>query len=196
METNPTRNHEVVGLIHGLAQWVEDQALPWARGHWYSLDPALLWLWYRPAGIALIWPLAWEPAYSMGAALKSKKKRVAYRDVVAYQLDWLDIPHLFTDSIYHFSMSYWWAFNSGLVEQNKVRKSWWKVINNFVNVFTACQSNILFMQHWFQYILCHHMRICWDLFHLIWRNLFQTVVSNLPDDWQFYFKTLLPLHLE
>lgn len=31
-----------------------------------------------------------------------------------------------------------------------------------------------------------------DLFHLICRNLFETIVSNLPDDWQFYFKTLLP----
>ena len=37
-------------------------------------DPALLWLWQRPAATALIQPLAWEPPYAGGAALKSEKK--------------------------------------------------------------------------------------------------------------------------
>ena len=36
--------------------------------------PALLWLWQRPAAAALIQPLAWEPPYAAGAALKSKKQ--------------------------------------------------------------------------------------------------------------------------
>ena len=36
-------------------------------------DPALLWLWYRPAAVALNRPLAWE--YAAGAALKIKEKK-------------------------------------------------------------------------------------------------------------------------
>ena len=38
-------------------------------------DPTLLWLWRRPATTALIRPLAWEPPYAMGAALKRQKKK-------------------------------------------------------------------------------------------------------------------------
>ena len=34
----------------------------------------LLWLWCRPAAVALTGPLAWEPPYAMGVALKRKKK--------------------------------------------------------------------------------------------------------------------------
>ena len=36
-------------------------------------DPALPWMWYRPAAVTPIRPLAWEPPYVMAAALKSKK---------------------------------------------------------------------------------------------------------------------------
>ena len=38
-------------------------------------NPALLWLWGRPAAAAPIRPLAWEPPYAVGVALKSKKKK-------------------------------------------------------------------------------------------------------------------------
>ena len=37
------------------------------------MDPALLWLWHRPAAAAPIGPLAWKPPYVEGAALKKKK---------------------------------------------------------------------------------------------------------------------------
>ena len=40
-------------------------------GH-YGVDLALLWLWCRLAGVAPIQPLAREPPYASGAALKSK----------------------------------------------------------------------------------------------------------------------------
>ena len=39
-------------------------------------DPTLLWLWCRPVATAPIWPLDWEPPYSMGVALKEKKKLI------------------------------------------------------------------------------------------------------------------------
>ena len=38
-------------------------------------DPALLWLWHRPAATALIRPLAWELPYASGAALKRQKTK-------------------------------------------------------------------------------------------------------------------------
>ena len=40
-----------------------------------SLDPVLLWLWCRPAAVAPIRPLAWDPPYAVGTALKGKKKK-------------------------------------------------------------------------------------------------------------------------
>ena len=45
-------------------------------GHRQGSDLGLLWLWLwcRPAATALIQPLALEPPYAMGAALKRQKK--------------------------------------------------------------------------------------------------------------------------
>ena len=41
------------------------------------MDSELLWLWFRPAAVAPIQPLARELPYDMGAALKKKKKKKA-----------------------------------------------------------------------------------------------------------------------
>ena len=40
-----------------------------------DLDPALLWLWCRSVATAPIRPLAWEPPYAAGIALKRQKKK-------------------------------------------------------------------------------------------------------------------------
>ena len=39
------------------------------------MDPALLWLWRRPAAVVLLPPLAGELPCAMGMALKSKTKK-------------------------------------------------------------------------------------------------------------------------
>ena len=44
-------------------------------GHRCSLDLVLLWLWCRPAARAPIYPLAWEPPYATGVALKWQKDK-------------------------------------------------------------------------------------------------------------------------
>ena len=48
-------------------------------GHRCGLDPELLWLWCRPAAIALIRPVAWEFPYVAGAALKEKLLEKIYK---------------------------------------------------------------------------------------------------------------------
>ena len=77
--TNPTRNHEVSGSIPGLAQRVKDPAFAMSCGvgHRRGSDPALLWLWCRPAAAAPIRPLvAWKPPCTTGAALENAKSQI------------------------------------------------------------------------------------------------------------------------
>ena len=74
--TNPTRNHEVVGSVPALAQWVKDPGIAVSCGIACrcGLDPSLLWLWRRPVATAPIRPLAWEPPYAARAAQRNNKK--------------------------------------------------------------------------------------------------------------------------
>ena len=44
-------------------------------GHRRGSNPEVLWLWHRLAATAPIRPLAWEPPYASGAALKKAKRQ-------------------------------------------------------------------------------------------------------------------------
>ena len=49
--------------------------MSWGVGRRCGWDLALLWPWGRPAAVAPMGPLAWEPPNAVGAALKKKKKK-------------------------------------------------------------------------------------------------------------------------
>ena len=89
VETNPTRNYEVAGLIPGLAQWC---CMGCGVGRRRGSDPSLLWLWCRPAATAPIGPRAWEPLYAAGAALKKtkEKKKISTWNVVKELYSYMD----------------------------------------------------------------------------------------------------------
>ena len=59
--THLARDHNVVGSIPSLAQWVE--------------DPALLWLWCRPTATNSIRTLASEPPYTARVTLEKTKRQ-------------------------------------------------------------------------------------------------------------------------
>ena len=72
--TNPTGIHEVQSLasLNGLrTQHCHELGV----GHRHGSDPTLPWLWHRLAAVAPTGPLAWEPLYDAGAALKKTKDK-------------------------------------------------------------------------------------------------------------------------
>ena len=69
---NPTNLHGDVGVTPDLAQWIKGSgfASSFSEGRGCGLDLALVWLWCGPVAMAVIQPLAWEPLYAVGVALK------------------------------------------------------------------------------------------------------------------------------
>ena len=53
--------------------WGSGVAMSCGVGRRRGSDPELLWLWHRPEATASIRPLAWEPPYAAGVALKKKE---------------------------------------------------------------------------------------------------------------------------
>ena len=74
---NPNSIHEDMDLIPGLIQCVTIPGIAVSCGvcHRLGSNPALLWLWHRPAAAALIQSLAWELPCATGVALFKKKKK-------------------------------------------------------------------------------------------------------------------------
>ena len=52
----------------------------------HGTDLMLLWLWHRMAAVALIRPLAREPPYAEGVALKKKKKKEKEKEKKSFSL--------------------------------------------------------------------------------------------------------------
>ena len=68
---------------------VSSIAMGFGVGRRCSLDPALLWLWHRLAAVAPIQPLAWEPPYATGTALKTKKSRHTHTHTHTHKKTWV-----------------------------------------------------------------------------------------------------------
>ena len=82
---NLTSIHEDVGSIPGLT----GIAMSCGIGYRLSLDPMLLWLWCRPAAVALIRPLAWALPYATDVALKNNNSNKNKNMLHSGELSWL-----------------------------------------------------------------------------------------------------------
>ena len=75
--TNPTSIMRMwVPSLASLGGLKSSVAVSCGVGRRYSSYSELLWLWCRPAAVALIQPLAWEPPYAAGAALEKAKRQI------------------------------------------------------------------------------------------------------------------------
>ena len=75
-------------------------------GNRHGSEPVLLWLWCRPAAVALIGPLAWKPPYATGAALKGKKIKIkCFKVYKEFHILFLFNPHNhFSERCIHFML--------------------------------------------------------------------------------------------
>ena len=60
-------------------------------GHRCCSDPALLWLWWRPAAAAPIPPLAWDPPCAVGTAIKKTKEKKSNTFLLSIKGNFLNI---------------------------------------------------------------------------------------------------------
>ena len=58
-----------------LVGWGPGIAVSYGVVHRRGLAPTLLWLWCRPAAVALTWPPVWETFIAASEALKRQKKK-------------------------------------------------------------------------------------------------------------------------
>ena len=92
-ETNPAGNHEVTGSIPGFASGLRIwPCCELCVGCRCCSDSVLLWLWCRRAPVAPMGPLAWEPPYAAGMALKRQLLLSKLYFPLAFGRSWEALP--------------------------------------------------------------------------------------------------------
>ena len=89
-------------------------------------DPTLLWLWCRPAAIALFWPLAWEPPYAAATDLKRKKERKKWKSTFSLLVKLTHGPLLDKSTSHIYAHTILHQFR-GYTEFPEPRLPWWQV---------------------------------------------------------------------